>query len=365
MTNDMAYEITSNYTKYSSADIENVLSRYAEENAMLVGCGVWFEPYVFDENSEYFGPYSAKKEEEKAKITYEYSTKEYNYFAQEYYSIGDTSPNEAVFTQPYFDSLLSKIITSCSQTIYDSNGNKIGAVTMDICIADIQDIVSGIQICDTGNAMLITADGTYLYANDLPDLDGTQQIQTTSNQSLAAIAPELINGYEGEMAYKDSTGKYEVYYHTLDLNGWKLIIRIPVDELYHEIGVMKTTLIVMSVAGLIVLGLIVIIFVRVLVKQINMIKGFSEKLSEGDFTISPLKLTTQNELGVMGDALNEMYKNNKGIIFRIADESNIISTSSNELRDKTSELHHWSLLEGSVSEEMRKSLACMTASNWK
>lgn len=77
--NTLAAMMSLHYTTLDKAAIERSIATVAGSNDMVLGSGVWFEPYVYDPNEKYFGPY-AYKEADQINITYDYSNASYDYF---------------------------------------------------------------------------------------------------------------------------------------------------------------------------------------------------------------------------------------------------------------------------------------------
>ncbi|RDY26964.1 cache domain-containing protein, partial [Lachnotalea glycerini] len=92
--------ISATYQNTSLSEYETMISNLIYNNDMVLGSGIWFEPYVYDSNEKYIGPY-IYKDGTKAAITYEYSNEEYNYFEYDWYKQSLTSLDTKI-TDPYY-----------------------------------------------------------------------------------------------------------------------------------------------------------------------------------------------------------------------------------------------------------------------
>ena len=55
-----AYNVaTLGYKDYEK--LLDIAKKYVEENELACGSGIWLEPYIYDENTKYFGPYMYKE----------------------------------------------------------------------------------------------------------------------------------------------------------------------------------------------------------------------------------------------------------------------------------------------------------------
>lgn len=72
MAKDLSHGVQATYTSTSLSQYEEMLSTLVQEDKMVLGSGIWFEPYIYDKNEKYIGPY-VYKEGDKAVVTYDYS----------------------------------------------------------------------------------------------------------------------------------------------------------------------------------------------------------------------------------------------------------------------------------------------------
>lgn len=87
-------------------------------------------------------------------------------------------------------------------------------------------------------------------------------------------------------------------------------------------------MIAIGVIALILVVMVVLIQLKNISDNVKRVGNFAVFLSKGDFTIEPLVVKEKNELGVMGNALNEMYVSNKAIITNIAEQINLLSLNA-------------------------------------
>jgi diguanylate cyclase (GGDEF)-like protein len=125
--------------------VENSLRRLldsAQEGAVY-GIGVWYQPYVFDGRSRYYGAYIHRPKgdfEGTPILTYEWSSPAYNYFRQNWYLRGKNAPRgQTIFTPPYFDTDYTYV--SAVRAFTDAGGKFAGVVTVDTVMPLLQTIV--------------------------------------------------------------------------------------------------------------------------------------------------------------------------------------------------------------------------------
>lgn len=275
MATTIANLVESSYQTTDMEVYENILGNIISANDIVLGSGLWFEPYAFDSNEKYMGPY-VYKDGGSMVTTYDYSNEDYDYFSQEYYTmcIGET---EALFTDPYYDPTSDTIMSSCSCPLI-VNGAFIGCVTVDIELGTITDLIDNIVVGKTGSAILTTGDGTYLAGVAADKVQNAENISADSNASLAKAGSSIIANESGESTYSEK-GKINLYYSTLESTGWKLILQMPQAELNAPLNKLMVTLFAVSAVALVLAVFVVLIQVRSIAKSIGMVQIFAGSLA--------------------------------------------------------------------------------------
>ncbi|SDB35190.1 methyl-accepting chemotaxis protein [Eubacterium oxidoreducens] len=322
--------VETNQTKMPIEAYLQMLGNIISDNEMVNGSGIWFEPYVFDEDEEYFGPYIYKDGDELV-TTYDYSNAEYDYFSQEYYTMCENAEG-AQFTDPYYDETSGSVLASCAVPIYFDD-KFAGCITVDIELGTITQIVNDIQIGDHGAAMMITGSGVYMAGVEDELLMKTNNILEDENSSLAKAGAEILENESGTTSYTSGKSTINIYYDTLDATGWKLMLTMPQSELNEALNHMVIVLGIIAVVAIVVAVFIVLMLVRSISNSINRVQEFAGSLAQGDFTVENLNVTTQDELGIMGDSLNDMFDANREVISSIKSHAGEVDVSSRTLKD--------------------------------
>ena len=327
---------------YKSADInamKQMLCNIISDNSMVLGSGLWFEPYAYDAAEEYMGPYWYKDGSTIVE-TWDYSNAEYDYFSQEYYNNAKSiTTMQAIITDPYYDETSGCIMATCSAPIFDETGTYLGCVTVDIELSSIEESTAAISMGRTGSAMLTTSDGTFLYAADASKAETGQNITNDANASLAALGNQIIAASSGESSYQENGESYKVFFSSVPEVDWRLILQITESELKEDVDSLMRVSILVLVAALILGAVSIFLIINGITRQLSAVTAFSGELANGNFTIDKLKIRSNDEVGQMSGSLNNMYTNNKEIIQRISDESGEINDASVTLSAMSDQLN--------------------------
>ncbi len=336
---DISRAVSATYKTSDMEAMKQMLCGIISDNDMVLGSGLWFEPYAYDAAEEYIGPYWYK-DGSSITETWDYSNADYDYFVQEYYTNAKAITSmQAVITDPYYDETSGCIMASCSAPIFDENGTYIGCVTVDIELSSIEEATAAISMGRTGSAMLTTASGTFLYSSDSSKAETGQNITNDSNSSLAELGSQVIASPAGEGSYRDGSESYKVFFSSVPEVEWRLILQITEAELREDVdGLMQVSVLVLIIA--LILGAVsIFLIINGITRQLGEVTAFSGELANGNFTIANLIVKSNDEVGQMSDSLNNMYANNKEIIRRISEESGEINDASTTLSAMSDQLN--------------------------
>lgn len=328
--------VQTSYTTNSLTQYEDYLKNIIFDSDLIIGSGIWFEPYVYDQNIKYEGVY-AYKDGSNAKITYEYNTDEYDYVNQDWYTNGKASNKEAVFSKLYYDEVIGVTMTTCTMPIYNSAGDFIGVITIDIDISAIQNLVENIPIGTGGDIFLLNSDGTYITNDDTSKIM-KDSIVKSSNQSLVTLGKKILKEMSGSSQFKVSGDDYTAYYESIPKIEWKLVITMPNSEIEAPIVNLLKKLIIISLVTMVIAGFAIMTQVQYLTKNIKKVNRFALNLANGDFTTEELRIKSKDELGNMGQSLNKMLNDNKTVITNISKDAVRITNTSNVLDETTHKL---------------------------
>ncbi len=349
---NIAEMVSTSYQFVQMDNYKGTISKIINNNDSILGSGVWFEPYTFDKNEMYVGPYWYK-EGTSIVETYDYSNAEYDYLNQEYYlNAKALSEGQAVITNPYYDPTSGKIMSSCSAPIYD-NGTYVGCVTVDMELTNIEDMVKNVKVGKTGTAMLIDSAGTYIYCLDDAKVQNGAKITEDENASLASLGSQIVNANATEPqmgAFVENGKNILLTYVNIPGVDWDMAIRMDIEELDEPVKKAGTALVTICIVALVISAAIISLFVMSISKSINNVKAFAGSLASGDFTVDKIVSKSGDELGQMSDSLNNMFENNRDVISKISDGSVQVSETSTGLASMANELSsQFSSIQGNIS----------------
>ena len=306
---------------------KKIFSKTILSDELFSGSGIWFEPNTFDANQKYIGPYWYRNGGNIAE-TYEYSNASYDYFNQDYYKNARSLGKEgAIITDPYFDSTSGSIMSSCSAPIFDDAGNFVGCVTVDLSLKTVDELMAGIKVGEGGRAVLVSSVGTYIYSEDNSKVQNEIKITEDDNKGLAAAGQRILPNVSGTDVYDD----FNLYYDTVPEVNWKMIIRMPTAEIQEPATNLVKIMAVVCVIILILSIVSVVVQANIISSALNKLKTFAGKLADGDLRIEPLEVKSNDEIGALTFAFNNMSEHLNKVIKKMAITAEQVAASSEEL----------------------------------
>ena len=195
---------------------------------------------------------------------------------------------QVVWGPAHRDIMTGALLATVASPIY-LNGEFVGVVAVDITLATLDEVLSKIKVGETGYAFVLAPDGRFLGDPPRPDL--VEQGKTLSDladetgiEDLRVLEDEMIAGNEGIIeVVSPSTGKVTwVSYRPLESTGWLFAVNSPISELLSEINQLILLIILVSLGGLILMGIIAFVFANGIAKPLKLIVNALENVSQGN-----------------------------------------------------------------------------------
>nr|WP_071392627.1 methyl-accepting chemotaxis protein [Bacillus tuaregi] len=242
---------------------------------------------------------------------------------RDWYKKAMEQKGEVVISEPYISATTGEMVVTISRITQDSSG----VVAVDINLNQLQDLMNQVNIGETGYASLL--DGTKKYISH-PTLKG-------GSEGNSSFIETLFKQEKGQFDYIDKNKESVMTFATNALTGWKIAVSIESSEVTKEASkILKVTLLIIGLA--IIIGAIAVFFItKSIIKPLNELKEKAITISNGDLT-ERINVRTNDEIGQLGQAFNEMQTKLKELMGNIANASGILSYQSEELTQSANEV---------------------------
>ncbi len=219
--------------------------------------------------------------------------------------------NKSYWSEPWVDTQIStEPITSYSVPVTE-NGAVIGVVRLDISLKVLQQIVSSVHLLDSGYAILITGNGTFVtHPADSLVLNYTifSYAEQLGLPKLREIGKKMIAGESGFVKLPVSN-KYKgrwIYYYPIRLNKWSFGVKFSHADIMGDLYQVNAIFRVILIMGLLILLLSIYIRITSIFRPLRLLLKATNKIGSGDFTVKLPETGMNNEVSLLTDSFARM-----------------------------------------------------------
>ncbi|TFB21401.1 methyl-accepting chemotaxis protein [Filobacillus milosensis] len=305
--------------KLTRSDYKDILENTIQANEDSLGAGVWYEPYTYSSSERYFGPY-VYKTDNGVTYTEDYEAPDYDFPSTAWYQAGKNA-EVAGWTNPYYDKASDITMVTTAVPFYDGSEFE-GVVSSDINLSSIQDIVSNIDVSESGYAFLIDQNGKYL-AHPKPE--------TIMNKNIADHfkdkAKVIIEEQNGNVHINYENTVLEVFYTTLSKTGWKLGLAIPTKEVYASTNQLLINLLIIVSVALMVVVIVIMFVARGIARPLENLATQTQKVAEGNLNVM-VHSDRSDEIGRLTNHFNSMVEGMRDFIRKAKSSSAVVTESA-------------------------------------
>ena len=284
-----------------------MLRTVVTENKEITGSAVIFAPYAFRKDLRYYAPYYFE-----VKGVSQY-TEVSDYLLEDVYQI----PKELgapVWSEPYLDANAKILEVTYSVPFYENNaGTKKfkGIVTADISLEWLQKVVSSIKVLKTGDAFLISRNGTII-THPVADFIMNETIfsvaEARGDAALRETGRKMIRGESGFVRFMSLARhkKSWMCFEPVPSTGWSLAVIFPEDEFMESVTKLNRIMAAIGFVGMGLLVFVIIAIARSITGPLHGMAEAAEAIGAGNLDAELPSVTTEDEVGKLAAAFRYM-----------------------------------------------------------
>ncbi|MBU2701481.1 methyl-accepting chemotaxis protein [Sporomusaceae bacterium BoRhaA] len=207
-----------------------------------------------------------------------------------------------------------------------------GVVYGAIDMGTIEKNVLNIKIGQTGYAFIVQGDGLRIIH---PDKEQAMKFNPLADTGISSEEKNLNERMiKGEVGISRSVGKGNdkfVAYAPIGGVNWSIVLEVPVAEMTGVLSSLTTISFITIIAVLIVSGLFVIWLARRIAKPIQKLELVANRIADGDISETKVHITSNDEIGRLGQSFEQMAQNLQSIIRKILGATEQVAAASQEL----------------------------------
>lgn len=250
---------------------------------------------------------------------------EYSFYEKSWYIEGLESEN-FLLGPVYFDENSQALVVGASGVMKDGAAKVTGVAAADISLDAISNIVSQVQIEQTGGMFLVDLRTDTIIGHKDKAMVGTMLGEQTDGM-YQFVSEKIKSDAKGLQTY--SSGKDQTYIDFMSVPGsdWITVAYVPNKEVMADINKLNRDIIVVAAVGMVFLVLFMERLIHIIVKPVKKLNHTISAITEGDFTMDAVVNST-DEIGNMAAGLQKFIVSMRGIINEIGQVSGKMSLQS-------------------------------------
>lgn len=264
-------------------------------NPVITGSSISFIEDYYPERGKWFEVYAVRDSTGKIE-TMQLGSEKHDYFKREFFSL-PVSTGKGSWTNPYLDSDGAKMmLTTYSEPVYDRDGKIIAVLDADISLDWLDDVLTVEYAYPSSYHILLSKTGRLMSVPDrnfllktLPDME-----KAYGNEDFLTLNEGMLSGKSGQTVIMDKKGnKFLAFFMPVDeKTGWSIAIINSEKEIFGDFHRMRVTILWLSVAGFLILVLII-------ARAIRNIRKLEKVSAERERIRSELQIASAIQMGML------------------------------------------------------------------
>lgn len=205
-----------------------------------------------------------------------------------------------------------------------------GLIGASITVNTVQQIADNLKWGETGYGIMVAKDGTFIQHPN-QEFIMKRKITESEDLSIRELGAKMLQGNPGVFRYEVDGMKKIAFYQTVPATGWAVATVVDEKEFFAPATRTAKVMAVLIVAVLAVLTGVIWFVAKRMTQPIHALVTHAQKVSQGELTMKALEVKSDDEIGKLAAAFNEMTRNLMNLVKEIADTTNQVAVASEEL----------------------------------
>lgn len=304
-----------------------------ENNPLIVGSAIAFEPKYFKDRGLYFSPYSCREDGQLKSMQLGSDT--YRYHDMEWYAMPRTKKIPH-WSEPYFDKGGGNMLmTTYSKPLFNRDGEVFAVFTADLSLGWLGEMIGGIKPYPGSYNLMLSRTGRYMVHRRQERVMKETVYSATgemTDTTVRYIAGQMISGRHGMAVLQNDDTLAYVFYAPVDRTGWSLGIVCPRSQVFASVDKMKMAVILVVLSGLLLLFVLCHRLIRGLTRPLRQFADAAQGVACGDFTAPLPPGSRDRELRELRDSFQSMQESLTEYIEELRQSTAVKERIESELR---------------------------------
>jgi len=328
-----------------SAAIDTLLpalvNQYQDSN--VFGGGIWPLPNRRDPAKEKNSSFFARNTSNQLQVnTYWNSDAADKYWEQSWYKDGLAAPNgQCVWAKAYQDAASPQPRTNCAMAIY-RDGTAWGVATIDVTLGFFNQLAKQMGEAIQGRVLIVEADGKVVgnaaLVDGAPKLENLADTQLPMASALKGLLAQA-GSQPAQTTFAGEDGEHTLFVQAIAGSPWYLASDVPSSLLDAQTHSMLTRLGLVQIPLAVILLLVLLGFVRAMMKRLAVLNSNIEALSTGGADLTQrLPASNSPEFNAVAQSFNQFIAYLQGLMRQVGDSALAITAASREIASGNADL---------------------------
>lgn len=215
----------------------------------------------------------------------------------------DTVLGKTYIGPVYIDEKSSEPMVIMAVPVTDIFGDYKGALAAEVNLKFMWDLVGNLKIGNEGTAYVVDSKGNLIASGDISRVLKGQDVLLLEDVSRFVGNSEVM--YDAEVTRGIGGNEVVANYVPLGTPNWAVVVEMPVNEVYREFndGLYRTILILLT--SLVLASIAGILLSRIITKPLIVLRDATREISKGNLD-TRVEISSMNEIGELADSFNRM-----------------------------------------------------------
>ncbi len=237
-----------------------------------------------------------------------------------------------VISDPYFDTASNLAIITLSTEI-KSGSKRIGVLGVDVLLSDIEKLVNGVKIKESGRAFLIDKQGNIVVHSNYQVGESLRELE---GGSLRELTEQMLVQQGVTMEYKYRNQQNLYVSAAVSKTNWRLILSVPTEEVLATANGLGIFMMILGFISVVAVAVIIYFIASSIVKPISRLCDCVQGMVEYDFTLSDQSPSViyskrKDEIGKISRSLIHVKNTMRDVMVQLSDVVNNVTAASQQL----------------------------------
>lgn len=231
-----------------------------------------------------------------------------------------------IFTEAYVDTFTNKLVVSAGAPI-KVNGQFIGAICNDITLNVLDEQVGQLKYHGEGVGVLFDKNGSVLAsASGLQPQSSIKEIKGVGDHF-----NEIVTNGKGFFEMESGRGTEVFAYTTIPATDWIIGLAVSSDFVFAPAHKLRWIFGGLTLFGMLLAFVVCGKTAASIISPLSALEGHAKELAKGNLRLEPLEVMSNDEVGSLITAFNDMSKSLRNLITKMATTAEQVAASSEEL----------------------------------